>query len=798
MGGDIRRQGWCNLWTVRVLGLLFGLSLLGALPQLSVAAPNSTERFSHAAKQSPANQGSLALSSHVGADHSSPDLLHAQDAFAGLSRPIRRRGSLDDARIWPGSTNLPVTEVETLLTAESATAGASVADTSWTTGLKKVLVIRVNFPDDLTEPGSQEEAEDMMAQVREFYGANSYGRLLLEWSVTPLLTLPRTVTEYASDAGRCFALRADALAAAGAAGYAAGDYDLDIVLNGRLFGFRANVKAKGCWLQAPSTDAAVHELGHNLGAGHANLWIGRGDTIIGPGRMLPYGNMFDAMADVLPGAWAARHFNACHKQLLGWLPETQVRSVTNSGIYRLYPLDASALDPDAAYALCLSKDAERTYWIESRQECTTNPWAQNGVLLYFGPWSQSYGTSPLLDTTPNSHWADDSRDAPLLLGRTFSDPGAGIHVTPLSRSQTVPPWTDVQVVLGYFPENLPPVVRLESGPSETIPGMSVVWDASSADPDGDTVLLSWDFGDGTFAGLTNRVEKHWDTPGEYLVRCWASDLKGGVSCTSRIIRVGQPLTWRVSGRVTCQGQPLPGVRISLTDCLVTYTDADGFYTAVGVINGYYQLHPGKGYYAFAPASRFVIITNATVVGQDFEATSTAAPNNPPYVTTWNPGPESIYGAPANVLLRAWAYDDGEVQMVQFTAGAELAVLGQGTSYLEVWTNLWTDVPPGEHLIAVQATDDFGATGEAWPTRILVLEDPPVLASIARLTGSQFALDISGTAGQRLVVEASTNLVNWTTVSACTNLTGQTRWVDLEADGFRQRFYRMQVGEVENR
>ena len=90
---------------------------------------------------------------------------------------------------------------------------------------------------------------------------------------------------------------------------------------------------------------------------------------------------------------------------------------------------------------------------------------------------------------------------------------------------------------------------------------------------------------------------------------WASDLKGGVTCAARVVRVGQPTTWRLSGRITCQGQPLGGARISLSESLVTYADADGDYTAVGLTNGQYQLHPGMGHYTFTPSSRFVVISN---------------------------------------------------------------------------------------------------------------------------------------------------------------------------------------------
>src|SRR5262245_40794388 len=114
---------------------------------------------------------------------------------------------------------------------------------SWSTGSKSVLVVRVNFPDDPAEPGSAAEAQACMADVAQFFRDNSYGQLQVESVVTPLLTLPRTWEAYANDSGRQSALREDALSVALAAGFDPDGFDLDIVLNTRLFGPRANIGA---------------------------------------------------------------------------------------------------------------------------------------------------------------------------------------------------------------------------------------------------------------------------------------------------------------------------------------------------------------------------------------------------------------------------------------------------------------------------------------------------------------------------------------------------------------------------
>ena len=72
--------------------------------------------------------------------------------------------------------------------------------------------MRVNFPDDLTEPISEADAYSAMNEVNRFYVAGSYDTTWLTATVTPLLTVPQTKDWYAT-AGP-FSLLSDARAAA--------------------------------------------------------------------------------------------------------------------------------------------------------------------------------------------------------------------------------------------------------------------------------------------------------------------------------------------------------------------------------------------------------------------------------------------------------------------------------------------------------------------------------------------------------------------------------------------------------
>jgi hypothetical protein len=105
---------------------------------------------------------------------------------------------------------------------------ATAANDAWTHGPKTVLYLRVNFPDDLTEPISEAGAYDVMDGVNDFYTEGSYDLTSLSPTVTPLMTLPETKGWY-STAGPGALLTA-ARAAARKAGYETANYDLDIVL----------------------------------------------------------------------------------------------------------------------------------------------------------------------------------------------------------------------------------------------------------------------------------------------------------------------------------------------------------------------------------------------------------------------------------------------------------------------------------------------------------------------------------------------------------------------------------------
>jgi hypothetical protein len=252
--------------------------------------------------------------------------------------------------------------------------------------------------------------------------------------------------------------------------------------------------------------------------------------------------------------------------------------------------------------------------VEFRHLYTRKRWACNGALLNWG-YNTNTGAH-LLDTTPGS--ADGANDAPLLVGRTFSDTATGIHITPIARAAS-PPSMDVVVKRGTFPGNTPPSATLGAS-SLTVPrNVAVTLTVSASDVNNDGLTYGWQFDDGTLAPNLPVVAKSWSSTGSKLVRCLVSDMVGGVTATSVTITVtSSATTYNISGSVTSRGRGVAGVVVRDGARSAT-TNAAGAYTIAGVPNGTYTLTAELDGLLFRPASLPVTVNGAHVTGADFRS-----------------------------------------------------------------------------------------------------------------------------------------------------------------------------------
>ena len=618
---------------------------------------------------------------------------------------------------------------EELIAAEGGTGGPSKPTgavlSSWTTGVKSVLYIRVTFPEQWTDPQPEKDSYDMMKSVNDFFVENSHGALHLMTTVTPLLTMPKPESWYkANDGTSAYTVLSDARNVARAAGFDYAAYDLEAVRYSGAsgsFGGQAYVGGRGCWLKSSSAGVAAHEFGHNLGLWHANYWSTSGESVVGSGSNSEYGNAFDTMGSASAGNYS---FNAGHQNDLRWIPDENVTRVNDSGMFRLQQFDQGRLDPASRYLLMIRKDAQRDYWCEFRQKWTTNAWLMNGVQVNWSPWgdgstaSTAYGSNgggQLLDMTPGS--LDGKNDSPIVLGRTFSDAGAQVHITPVSKAGTVPESVDVVVNIGAFPGNQPPSLELSAGTLTAALNAPVTFTATSLDPDGDALAYSWDWGDRTFGANAAVVTKAWSTAGLYTVRCEVSDLRGGTRSALLAITVGTPAQWRIGGRVlTAAGEPLAGVRVSSvqtsstgTNPRATITDSEGNYLLSGL--------PAETYTLTAASPTHTVTAGFTnpIIITDSDVTAGYTASSKPTVTMTLPDDSCTENGDTATLrfTRTAATNAGAIEARVFVGGsANMSDVDFVPAETYELTTYKFTIPDGQPFldVAVTAYNDSTAEG----------------------------------------------------------------------------------------
>lgn len=325
----------------------------------------------------------------------------------------------------------------------------------WSLGPKRVLIIFVDFSDDVGALMTTNAANQVMTNVNQFYLDNSQGQTSIQPTYFPItLRLPQTKAAY-STLSPMSDLRVDSLAAArtydqqngNTGAFNPDNFDLDIsvftAISGANYGFAglAFVGAKGCVINNEFDLRVVsHELGHNYGLFHANRWDVTGADPIDPaGTQLDYGDEYDMMG----GNNGNRpiHYNEWFKAYLGWLNVNQWRTAPTGGVYRLFRHDHT--NASGIRGITVGQTNDRSYWLGFRRDLTnysansfgaTN-FLAGGVEFRWGMQAPGITSdmdgngSRLLNFTPAT--ANFSQH-PLPIGQTFTDPAFNLSITPLS------------------------------------------------------------------------------------------------------------------------------------------------------------------------------------------------------------------------------------------------------------------------------------------------------------------------------------------------------------------------------
>ena len=319
-----------------------------------------------------------------------------------------------------------------------------------TFGAQSTLVILVNFQDDVVEPYTASDAQNMVfGTSNSFFMENSYQQTSLNGSVVGWYTLPLSVSSCDLSQIATYAQNAATAAGVNLSSYTRYMYFFPQD-NACLFAGASNVggNPSQSWINGNSLNIHVidHELGHAFGLWHSHfLDCGTAATICSNGTVVEYGDLMDTMGAV--ETWSP-DYNAFQKERLGWLnygASPSIQTVSTSGTYTIYPYEIGGSGPNALKVLQSTdptSGAKTWYYLESRQAIgfdafltsPTFPYNQTittGVDFHLGADGDG-NSSELLDMTPATRTAQQYWDFSLAIGQSFQDSTAGVTFTPTS------------------------------------------------------------------------------------------------------------------------------------------------------------------------------------------------------------------------------------------------------------------------------------------------------------------------------------------------------------------------------
>lgn len=352
---------------------------------------------------------------------------------------------------------LSVSSVEALGGADSSS--GAVSSIPAVSGSQRFLLLMVNFQDnDFTYPITEiyNKLITDPYSIPRLYNEMSYGQFSFIGDVKGWIKIPKNM------AGSCdyTGWSAAAYSEAQKAGVNFSGYDKVVyvfpknnpytgVSMGCTEGGRGVMPGNESWIftQVSATDmtwdslrhAISHELGHNLGVHHASMLTCSSGLPIDSYASCnsdEYGDTSDVMGfSTAP----SRHMNAGHKRALGWLPTSNIQTITSDGIYTVSALES--LDTSTKVLRIAKPDTGEYYYVSFRQRIGIfDSLITEGAYVHI--WNESATTQTrVLKATflGGTKMAD---------GRYIDDYANGILITQLSHTAST---ATIQVRFGSIP-----------------------------------------------------------------------------------------------------------------------------------------------------------------------------------------------------------------------------------------------------------------------------------------------------------------------------------------------------------
>jgi hypothetical protein len=404
-------------WACGVVGLF----------ALVFAAPIAANAASPSSSATITMEGTVHVVAVDGRNHGHETLLETQQHRMYRLRAAHAEHLKPNAKVRVAGTVSGKT-----ITARSLTQLSAPATTAptFSSGPHSVLVMLVYWtaPDGLTP----ESAETQIGSAdNAWYDEVSYGQLSLTATATPWMQIAHT--DCSIFTGGYVDIFADAEAGARARGFDPSAYDHEMVYfpfdNCGYVGL-GEVSNRRTWINGVfSTRFTSHELGHNLGLGHADalLCSDPAGNQITLSDTCTHEEGRDALDVMAWGGAAPGSFNAMEKQTLGWM-SGRVQTVSSDTTLTVPPLEQQ--DVGSGSQAVIVTTPTRNYWLEYRQPIGVDsfmdpyyPYLTDGVevrvegLPRYGPID-----SELLDMRPGGDPFAFVADQALPSGSRFRTP----------------------------------------------------------------------------------------------------------------------------------------------------------------------------------------------------------------------------------------------------------------------------------------------------------------------------------------------------------------------------------------
>ena len=276
--------------------------------------------------------------------------------------------------------------------------------------------------------------QPMLDQVASW----SYGRISFTATLAPgYIQLTKTAAEYIALGRDAAMVEARALALIkypNLENYSFRSYCIQGVWAGGGF---ASMVGKDCMIADMQWKSFQHELGHNLGLPHLNLWEAATSDVLGAGTWLDYRGNFDMMSEGFGS------FVTMSKFYLRWLKAEEMHDLgfRAAGNFTIYDPDVLSINPTRKYCVSIPKSDGSFYFVEFRPRASAlvgepgvgkiavNDENLNGIRI------MRTDRATMLDLKPGVGYRPDRRayNNTLLPGEEFYDPAEGIRIKAIAK-----------------------------------------------------------------------------------------------------------------------------------------------------------------------------------------------------------------------------------------------------------------------------------------------------------------------------------------------------------------------------